>query len=191
MRSLTLGLFCLGLLLASSTGCREESSLFANQKTGTGYDEEEVKAEIDSLVVGEEMAGSIEADIEFWDTVDALIDRSSLIQPTLIEELSSSRSWAVRLGVLHVLASIGTKECVEPVLACLRDDHPVVARQALSLLRELTGHQIVQEDPAPGDLPALPDDMEAWRTWHRQHQARLHLRWTQWWEANRDQTTID
>jgi len=156
-------------------------------------EENEVRALAAKLVCGEKAEdGDVEAELDFEDLVHKLKLQGSEIEPVLIEILGATDSWGVRLGVVDVLTAIGTKACVDAMLGLLQDEHPKVAWEALGWLRVVLDHQETPDKVEPDHpLPPLPSRYDDWPEYRRRFGAALHQRWTKWWEANRDQTTVD
>ena len=80
-----------------------------------------------------------------------------------LAECLSDDSREVRVAAAVALAACGTRESVEPLLAALLDDYPLVAQAAAVALENLTGHvepldSFTQVDQRRGQA-------EAWRQW--------------------------
>jgi len=194
-----------GLLLAFAVGCsdRDEGAKdpFALGEGGGGEIQEQLRELFAQLREGERKDEDFEANVAFYDAVDKLIlmvdEQGTSIEPELIGELGATDSWAVRLGILHVLASIGTEKSVEPIMACILDPHPQVSHKAMYVLRGMTAHRIAPEEGEDDGLPAVPasgegdDAFSPWARWHSRHGDELHARWTRWWKVHRDEVEID
>jgi len=106
------------------------------------------------------------------------------------------------MGVLEVLASVGTRACIEPVIAATKDSAALVALHANKLLEAMTDHRIIPvgESGSAAPVPSVPArdpkvlDLDAeeriWASWHREHGHKLHEAWQAWWKANRGKATI-
>lgn len=201
MRALAM-MLVIAVLVAA--GCSNRSSeLFEDDgpRKFTADERKEVQREIEQLAKGKDVddaAGSA----AYTEAVDKLTARGSKTEPQLVEALAGHKDWAVRMGVVEVLESVGTRVCVDALVGATKDPHPLVVLRANKLLEKMLGHRII---PAAGEavvdgmppVPARdPADLELdaeeriWAAWHREHAVRLHDRWLAWWKANRGTVKI-
>lgn len=197
-------LICLACLFVA--GCDERTQELFNTETSKGFNDDErkaVRAEIDLLANGKDHS-DIEASAIYSETVQKLTGRGSKIEPELIEALAGHQDWSVRMGVIEVLESVGTRACIEGVIAATKDPAPLVALRANKLIEAMTDHRVIpaagqpaaanglppvpQRDPA--DL-ALDAEERIWATWHQQNGRLLHATWVEWWKANRGTVKIN
>lgn len=192
-----LRLLFLALVLVGCGG--ETRKLFHPEPSPTFTDDERkaVQAEIALLAKGKDPA-DIEASAIYSETVQKLTSRGSKHETQLIEALAGNPDWAVRMGVLEVLQSIGSKNCIEAVINATKDAAPLVALHANKLLEAMTGHRVIPVAGAPTSpegLPPVPqrsaDDLaldreeKLWTVWHQEYAKQLHATWQAWWKANR------
>jgi hypothetical protein len=105
------------------------------------------------------------------------------------------------MGAVEVLASVGTRACVEPLVGATDDPQPLVALYANKLLEGLCSHRVIPaQGEAAGALPPVPRpdphdlardaEERQWTAWHRQHHAELREAWRTWWAANQAKVAI-
>ena len=188
------------------TGCDERTKELFNTETSKGFSDDERKAvrgEIDQLANGKDH-NDIEASALYSETVQKLTGRGSKIEPELIEALAGHQDWSVRMGVIEVLESIGTRACIDGVIAATKDPAPLVALRANKLVEAMTGHRVIPAagqpvspeglSPVPQRDPAelaLDAEERIWATWHQQNSRLLHATWLEWWKANRGTVKIN
>lgn len=132
---------------------------------------------------------------------EALAQRGSRIETQIIDTLRSSSDWAVRLGCVEILQSIGTRASIEHLIAVLDDPESLVAFQANITLEAMTGIHQLAGDGKPGlaSLPpvAAPDGLDrdaerrAWTDWHLRHGKELQRAWSEWWVANKGSAKVN
>jgi hypothetical protein len=188
------------LLLLVLAGCDPASRALFNPEPSPAFRDDErkaVDAEIRHLAKGKDPA-DIDASATYSETVQKLTGRGSKIEPALIEALAGNQDWAVRMGVIEVLESVGTKACIDAVIAATADPAPLVALHANTLLEAMTGHRVIPAAGSPpsaeglppvpkrdpGDL-ALDAEEKLWAAWQQQNGKLLNATWAAWWKANR------
>jgi len=200
------GLVAMVIAAALAQGCASNPSsrLYDSPTKATFKDDERkaVRAEIAKLAKGKD-TNDIEATATYSEAVNQLTGRGSKIESELIEALVGDNDWAVRMGVLEVLASVGTRASIEPVIGATKDSAALVALHANKLLEAMTEHRIIPLAGEPGSAAPVPSvpardpkvlDLDAeeriWATWHQQHGAKLHESWLAWWKTNRGKVAI-
>ena len=200
------GLVVIGMAAAMALGgCSSKSSRLYDSPTKATFKADErkaISAEIAKLAKGKD-ANDIEGTATYSEAVTQLTSRGSKIEPQLIEALVGDNDWAVRMGVLEVLASVGTRACIEPVIGATKDSAALVALHANKLLEAMTDHRIIPVTGEPGSAAPVPPvpardpsvlDLDAeeriWAAWHRDHGQQLHDAWRDWWTANRGKAVI-
>ena len=197
-----------GLMIVAAfagVGCGSKSSRLYDSPTKANFKDDDrkiIKAEIAQLAKGKD-GNDIEGTATYSEAVNKLTGRGSKIEPQLIEALVGDNDWAVRMGVLEVLASVGTRACIEPVIGATKDSAALVALHANKLLEAMTDHRIIPAAGDPGSaapVPAVPArdpkvlDLDAeeriWAEWHREHGTKLHDAWQAWWKTNRGKAVI-
>jgi hypothetical protein len=190
------------LVLAGCGGDNGRDSVFDPHQPAQFKDDErkEIAGEIDDLASGKD-PDDIEGSARYADAMAKLTSRGARIEPQLIEALGSHRDWAVRMGVVEILQSVGTRQCVEAVIKAIDDTHPLVALYANKLLEAMTSHRIIPTDTGaaapvpPVPRPATGDPLDAeeklWATWHAANGKRLREEWAQWWKENRGTATLN
>jgi HEAT repeat protein len=185
-----------------AAGCGEErkdpfdrKGALENAKDDEGIDKD--IADLAKLRDPDDAAASVAADR----ARDALILRGSRVETKIIDTLRSSPDWAVRLGCIEVLQSIGTRACIEHLIAVLDDPESLVAFHSNITLEAILGVQQLAGDGKPGlaSLPPVPKpdgidrdaERRAWTDWHLRHGIELKRAWTDWWAANRATVKID
>jgi hypothetical protein len=161
----------------------------------------EVQAEIAKLARGKSTE-DIEGTAIYSEAVTDLTRRGSRIESTLIETLAGNPDWAIRMGVIEVLGSLGTRRCVDTVIAATGDVAPLVSLHANKLLEVMTNHRVIPEPgqetsaeglpPVPQRSPdqiALNTEERLWAGWHQDNSKLLQATWKTWWKANRG--TVD
>jgi hypothetical protein len=129
--------------------------------------------------------------------VSDLTAHGSAIELQIIDALRSNADWNVRLGCVEVLQSIGTKLCVDHLIACLQDREPLVALQANHTLEEMVKHKEIPDagasaganglPPVPRRLPDQNEEdteLKLWTQWYNSYGTNLHDAWAQWWKAH-------
>ena len=199
-------LVAVGIVAAlAGAGCGGQSSRLYDSPTKSTFKVDERKAiadEIALLAKGKD-GQDIDGTATYSEAVNTLTGRGSKIEPQLIEALVGDNDWAVRMGVLEVLASVGTRTCVEPVISATKDSAALVALHANKLLEAMTGHRIIPAAGEPGSAAPVPPvpardpkvlDLDAeeriWAEWHREHGGKLHEAWQAWWKTNRGTAVI-
>jgi hypothetical protein len=198
MRLHSVILVIIALMLLAACG-EKSSALFRAEPKGRFSDDErkEVRAEIATLAQGKDHS-DIEASAAYSQGVEKLTSRGSKVEPELIEALAGNQDWAIRLGVIEVLESVGTKACIEALIEAIRDPAPLVALRANTLLETMTDHHVIPaagSPPSPEGLPPVPRrkpeelaldaEEKLWSAWHREYGKLLHATWLDWWKANR------
>lgn len=156
-----------------------------------------VKADI-GLLVAYEKVDEPEAGVIYDDARKRLEQRGSAIETQLIEALLNDAAWGVRFGVIEVLDSVGTRDCIETVIGALKDKHPEVAYKAWRHLKVRFDHDEIPAggDPGANGLPPLPKPeggavrdpkkaLELWAAWHAANADTHHRAWFAWWQANK------
>jgi hypothetical protein len=186
---------CLVLGCAACTSGRDGKGLYDVEDEQISIDEQAVADAIAQLAQGRDPEDA-EASMAFDEAVQKLTLMGSTIEPYLIEALVGNDDWAVRNGVIHVLDSIGSKNCVTALIGALADEHPLVVQKAMFTLRVFCQHQEVPETGpvnlkglAPIPARAADDlredaDYQIWLAWQRQYGAALHAAWQAWWDEN-------
>ena len=199
-----LGWLCAPIFMLALSGCGEDRELIFSTEpvTSTVDDRVAMLADIASLANAKDLKNP-DHDHAYNKALDALILRSSRIEPSLIEALAGSDDWGVRYGVVNVLKATGTRRCIEPLMGALEDAQPLVALSANNLLCALTKHVVI---PTAGEPPrdgliavplrpendlALDAEEKLWSAWHVQYRVALHSAWRTWWEANKATAVID
>lgn len=190
-------------LALALAGCGEERKAFdATTPVAPPPEAQQLEAEIAQLAGGKDERDD-EGAAAHDQAVAKLTARGSAVEPKLIDTLRSHADWNVRLGCIEVLQSVGSKACVEHLIAALRDEQPLVAFHANHSLEALTKHQVVPatgKDPVAGlpPIPARPADdlamdaeLRQWTAWYAQHGQLLHDTWKAWWTENGAKTRID
>jgi outer membrane murein-binding lipoprotein Lpp len=180
------------------SGCNEDQPFrIIDQAT---FEEDEIKDEIAKLAAIKEAGTDPEADADYEEAKAVLIQRGAGIQSILFEELAANEDWGVRLGIVHVLDSVGTKRMVEPLIERLTDPHHRVAFKAMYSLRGVTGHQVVPEFGEVDGIPAIPQpaqgfdpkaQMQLFSEWHAMNGNRLQDKWSAWWAINANRVDIE
>ena len=200
------GMMAVGIAAALAVGgCANDSSRLYDSPTKASFKDDERKAittEIAQLAKGKD-GHDIEGTATYSEAVNKLTGRGSKIEPQLIEALVGDNDWAVRMGVLEVLASVGTRACIEPVIGATKDSAALVALHANKLLEAMTEHRIIPAAGSPGSAAPVPPvpardpkvlDLDAeeriWADWHRANGGKLHEAWQAWWKTNRGKAVI-
>ncbi len=162
-------------------------------------DEEAVKEDIAALANGSQMDDP-DSEHRYNTARDDLIKLGSSIESHIIFELKNGRDWAVRLGCIEVLTGIGTKKCLEPIIAALKDQHPMVAQKAMYSLRVFCEHRIVPVKDMPNSaVPPIPkrkendpidQDYKIWVKWYTENGKALHKAWETWYHANKGEIQV-
>lgn len=192
----------LAVLALLSASC-EERGLGAGTQTPAERERERkaIQADIAQLAHGKDH-NDIEGSAKYSDAVAKLTSRGARIETDLIEALGGTEDWAVRMGTIEVLQSVGTKKSVDHIISALKDDHPLVGLYADRTLRGMLKHRVIPETgtgprgleplPArPANDVALDAEERIWAEWHRKHHVALHEAWKDWWAANREKTKVD
>jgi len=196
-------LLLISSLLLVACGDREESRVFTNNPEQPGVTvQSEVDAEIKELAKGKD-PDDAKASAAYDLARLRLERRGSTIEMSLIDALRTGDDWGVRLGCIEVLQSVGTRQCIEHLIAALQDDQPLVSFQAEMTLRVLTDHRELPEagkPTGPNGLPPLPvraatdlgmdAETRIWTTWHAAHHQALYDAWTAWWATAKKDTVI-
>jgi len=164
-------------------------------------DHKAIEKEIGQLARGKQVS-DIEGMAIYSEAVVALTNRGSRIEPHLLEALAGNDDWSVRRGVIEVLGSLGTRRCVDHLIAATGDAVPLVGLYAHKTLQAMTGFHPI---PAAGEptgangLPPVPQrastnleldaEEKLWASWHEQYGRQLQKIWTTWWKDNRG--TVD
>jgi hypothetical protein len=115
--------------------------------------------------------------------VTNLIERGVRIEPQLIDLLSSTNSSTKRMGLIHVLNSIGTGASTEAMIACMNDSDPKIVLMADVWLNKQhpSAKSIVETmvPPMPTD-----DNMESLKTYCSLHANRRQIAWSTWWKTS-------
>lgn len=169
--------------------------------TFSDTDHKAIEKEISQLARGKQIS-DIEGMAVYSETVVALTNRGSRIEPQLLESLAGNDDWGVRRGVIEVLGSVGTRRCVEHLIAATGDAVPLVALYAHKTLQAMTGFQPIPgagEPTGANELPPVPQrastnleldaEEKLWASWHAQYGRLLQKTWTTWWKENRG--TVD
>jgi len=181
-------------------GCGEETRPLFNPDPAPVFkddDRKAVLAEIALLSKGKDTS-DIEASAIYSETVQKLTGRGSKIEPLLIEALAGDQDWAVRMGAVEVLQSVGTKSCIDALIVATKDPAPLVALNADKLLSGMTDHRVIPKAgaaPSPEGLPPVPQreadnlaldaEEKLWAVWHQENSKLLYSTWLAWWKANR------
>lgn len=200
MRWLLLSLLA---LLAASCTDREGPSTANPTAKDPAAERAAVEKDLDVLAAGKDLSQA-EAESAWHQAIQRLSRRGAGIEIQVVDRLRRDPDWGVRLGCIEVLQSIGSRGCIEHLIATLADPEPLVALRANDTLAAMTRHD---EIPGPGmqaganGLPPVPlppaDDLamdaeyRQWSAWHRQHGAALKQAWAGWWEANQGKLSIE
>ncbi len=210
MRRRTSGLGITGWLVAAVAcavfvvGCEDRDPIFhADAQPKVDTTEQDIKAELAQLARGKDVK-DIEGSALYDEAVGKLTRRGSAIETKVIDAMRTDTDWGVRMGCVEVLQSIGTKTCVEHLIAALVDDQPLVAFHADKTLQELTKHREIPAAAQPAgangltpvpvrDKHDLPLDAEAriWAQWHQENKKVLHDAWEAWWKDNKTKTRVE
>ena len=115
--------------------------------------------------------------------VTNLIERGVRIEPQLIDTLSSTTSSAKRMGLIHVLNSIGTAASTEAMIGCLNDSDPKVVLMAdVWLIKQHPSAKSIVETMVP-PMPT-DDSMESLKTYCSLHANRRQIAWSTWWKTS-------
>lgn len=185
--------FAVATIVLACNPSRESKGLFEDQGPLSEQEREEVAELIEQLATAKDLTDP-DDEAAYRDAVQDLTLRGSGIEFLLIEALTEHEDWGVRYGVIHVLDSVGTRSCVEPLIATLADPSYLVGYKAMQTLRVFTEHrEIPEEGTAANGLsavpPADPEDLDSesrfkpWIRWHRDHAADLRDAWLRWWKA--------
>lgn len=182
----------------------EREGLYEDTGALTEDEIEQVEEDIQALDNAARMDRDPDAEADFWNAVQSLTNHGAVAEPYLLEALAGDPKWAVRYGTIHVLDSVGTRDCVEPLIRVLDDEHYLVSFKAVHTLRVLTDHRIIPEsadNASPNGLPPVPaadpDDYQAdaaiqpWIRWHLKHGMQLRDQWLEWWSANGSKVGIE
>ncbi len=197
MRKLTLfQLLFVALFALGACTDKEEPIFRAEQKPDVPREEKDLNQQLADLSNGKDPSDP-KASALYDQAIESLTRRGAVIETKLVDTLRRSDDWAVRLGCIEVLQSVGTRKCVDHLIAALLDDQSLVAFHADLTLRELTSHS---EIPATGKpmgtngLPSLPKraatdlamdaESKIWADYHAKYKRSLHDGWEAWWKAN-------
>lgn len=182
---------------------RDDKGLYTDGGPVGEEEQAEVEARIADLAAAADLDDP-DAEARYNDAVHELTLRGSSIEPLLVEALAGSQDWAIRYGVIHVLDGVGTRSCIEPLIAVLDDPHYLVAYKAVHTLRVLCEHREIPADAGTADpdgLPPVPppdrDDLDIdaalkpWITWHDRHGPALRDAWSEWWAVAGGDRTIE
>lgn len=172
------------------------------EKPRTASDREALLKEVAQLARGKDTADA--AAMAAYDAaVQHLIARGGAIESEVIDQLRRSEDWSVRLGLVEVLQGIGSRACVEHLIAVLNDVQPLVALRATTTLQELCQHREIPEEGKPvgvNGLPAVPRraandlamdaELRLWTAWMQEYGHTHQLAWERWWRDNRDKVAI-
>ena len=193
MKTILIVLMCCALFACESRKGKHVDHL-------TAIDEAKVKEQIAILSEGSK-ADDADAEFRYNEARDGLIKMGTGVEPFILFEMKNGRDWSVRLGCIEVLDGIGTKKCVEPLIECLLDEHPLVAQKAMYSLRVFCGHRIVPDTDMPGaPVPPIPQraenesfekDYTIWVAWHEQNRKAFYRAWVEWWKANKGEVTVE
>lgn len=193
------------LAIFAGAGCDDEREpIFdANLPARGNEPRQEIEAEIAQLANYRKL-NDAESTKRYHDAKDKLISRGAAIENQLVEALLGNRDWAVRQGVVDVLKATATRNAIEPLIATLVDDEPLVALNAEHLLQGLTRHREIPEAGKPAGANGLPPvplrdpkdlaldaDEKLWAAWHREHGEKLRLAWATWWAANKSTVKVE
>ncbi len=190
-----------GLLGGCGSASKDRGSVFDPHQQSEFKDDERkaIAAEIAELAQGKD-PDDIEGSARYAEAMAKLTDRGVKVESQLIEALGSDRDWSVRMGVLEVLQSVGTKACVDAVIKAVEDPNPLVALYANKLLEAMTDHRVIPADAStsspvpPVPRPAASDPLDAdeklWAAWHAANGKRLREEWAAWWKENRATVTV-
>lgn len=203
MRTALLPLAILGALTVAGCDKRNDDDIFHTDTAATQSDSDRLIAtEIAALANGAKPEDP-DASVAYDRAVNSLIKRGSGVETRIIDALRSNPDASIRLGCVEVLTAIGTKACVEHLIASLDDREPLVAWRAEITLRVLTKQRFIPEagQPAKDGIPPVPArdpadvaldaESRTWAAWHAQNKVALKTAWQKWWTANRAGFTID
>lgn len=207
MLRILLALFVLMLTLFAASGlsgCSGKKPRSFDEGKSLSFsdaDQKAIEKEIRHLARGKQVS-DIEGMAIYSEAVVALTNRGSRIEPQLLEAIAGNDDWSVRRGVIEVLGSVGTRRCVDHLIAATGDAVPLVGLYAHKTLQAMTGFYPI---PAAGEatgangLPPVPQrsptnleldaDEKLWASWHEQYGRLLQKMWTTWWKENRG--TVD
>lgn len=190
------------LALLALSGCEEREEVFHANPDAAQPDEAvaKIKADMAALKAGRLQHEDPAESKRYDEAVRALTRRGSKIEPQLIEALRGDRDWAVRVGCIEVLQSVGSKSSIEHLIAVLDDREPIVAWWSWRTLKVLVGQDFIPEAglPPKDGLPPVPPadgrDLDAefrsWKSWHSAHAAAHKAAWESWWQDNRKTITL-
>lgn len=203
MRILPSAFAILALLVCA--GCEKERADLIErepERPKAAVDRESVLKDVALLARGKDTADTL-AMAAYDGAVQRLIARGGAVESEIIDQLRRSEDWAVRLGLVEVLQGVGTRACVEHLIAVLNDPQPLGALRATTTLQELTQHREIPEPGKPvgsNGLPAVPRreandlamdaELRLWTAWLKEHGNTHQLAWERWWRENGDKTAI-
>lgn len=199
MRYLLLPVF-LFLLSVSFASCEKRNDV----DHLNNIDEERVKQLIAELDAGSN-PNDARSSVIYNKSIEELTNIGSGAEPFLVFELNESNNWAIKYGCIEVLDSIGSKQCIEALIARLRDVHPKVAMKAMYSLRVICSYRVVPEKmpedaktvveippvPVRGASQDMAEDYNMWVDWYDAHGVKLHAQWEQWWLDNKATIKIE
>lgn len=189
-------IICCLLLMSAASQCSRDR----DPHPMDSIDDDAVKEDIAALSNGSRRDDP-DAEHLYNKARDNLIKYGSTIEPHILFELEHGKDWAVRYGCIEVLDGVGTRKCIEPLIACLEDEHPLVAQKAMYSLRVFCGHKIVPKTDSPSaPVPPIPQrkpdesmqqDYSNWVSWYKEYGKALHQAWMNWYQANKADITVE
>lgn len=196
MRPLAAVLLAASCLLVLAA-CGQDDEIFrANPSQQQDPDDAAIRAEIAALANGAK-TDDPDASVRYDRAVNALILRGTKVETRLIDTLRSDPDAWIRVGCVEVMTAVGTKACIEHLIAVLVDEQPLVAQRANIALQTLTGQRMVPEagKPAKDGVEAVParaaDDLaldaeeRIWAAWYERNKDAMQAAWQRWWTANK------
>lgn len=194
-----------GLVLLLSACSNPSTRVFEDGGEQLEFSDTQRKAadgEIDLLASGKD-PDDIEGQARYSEAVTKLTGRGSKVEPQLIERLAVENDWAIRMGMIEVLGSVGTRRSIPALIRCTNDPVPLVALHADKLLEGMTGMRMIPpsgSSTSADGLPPVPqrgpDNLELdaeekiWARWHAEHGIALQRAWEAWWKTNRGTAEI-
>jgi hypothetical protein len=193
---------CCALALLLSTGCQDREVIKSGVEAAADKEAKAIAKDIAALKAGAKPEDP-ELSAAYGETIQRLTQRGSAIESSLIDALRADPDPAVRIGVIEVMQSVGTKASIDHLIAVLDDPVPLVSWHAEITLRVLLKTRQIPEagKPANGDLPPIPAraasdvaldaEERIWAAWHAEHRVALKAAWERWWAGNRANVKLD
>lgn len=175
------------------SGCLLGETRYEEEEAIYGRDHEDRGSVINELIVKLEAGKDLSQvgnEGTFYETVNELSLQGGEAEPYIIDALRTDPDWGIRLGCLHVLDGIGTKDALPAIVDAIDDPEPEVCLKATYTARGISGHKILETDAAP-NIPPLPETMGEQgmvdlQEWHLRYSKSLRTYWQQWLEGQPD-----